>query len=62
MGHKDGGTANQPVDMKLSIMKPIGAKWVIEASDYIKSHLDMVSRILAYLTFLKVSQCMWIVL
>ena len=42
VGHKDGGTANQPVDLKLSIMKPIGAKWVIEASDYIKSHLEMI--------------------
>ena len=42
MAQKDGATANQPVDMKLSIMKPIGAKWMIEASDYIQSHLDMI--------------------
>ena len=42
VAQKDGTTANQPVDMKLSIMKPIGAKWMIEASDYIQSHLDMI--------------------
>ena len=30
---QDSGTATQPVDMKLSIIKPIGAKWMIEAFD-----------------------------
>ena len=42
MAQKDGGTADQPVDMRLSIMKPIGIKWMIEASDYIWSHPDMI--------------------
>ena len=43
VAHEDGATANQPVDMKLSIMKPIGSKWTIEASDYIQSHPDIIT-------------------
>ena len=31
VAQKDSGTVSQPVDMKLSIMKPIGVKWMIEA-------------------------------
>ena len=42
VAQKDSVTATQPVDMKLSIMKPIGAKWMIEAFDYIQSHPDMI--------------------
>ena len=42
VAQKDGGNPNQPVDMRLSIMKPIGAKWMIEASDYIKCHPEMI--------------------
>lgn len=42
VAQQDSGTATQPVDMKLSIMKPIGAKWMIEAFDYIQSHPDMI--------------------
>ena len=42
MAQKDSGTATQPVDMKLSIMKPIGAKWMMEAFDYIQSHPEMI--------------------
>ena len=50
--------ALQPVDMKLGIMKPIGAKWIIKAFNYIQSHpltwSEMVSRMLVSLTdFLK---------
>ena len=50
--------ALQPVDMKLGIMKPIGAKWMIKAFNYIQSHpltwSEMVSRMLVSLTdFLK---------
>ena len=37
MAQKDDETSNQPVDMKLSSTKPIGAKWMIEVSDYIVS-------------------------
>ena len=42
MAQKDSGTATQPGDMKLSIMKPTGAKWMIEGFDYIQSHPDMI--------------------
>ena len=28
--------------MRLSIVKPIGAKWIIAMSDYIKSHPEMI--------------------
>lgn len=34
--------AVQPVDLRLSIVKPIGAKWMIALSDYIKSHPEMI--------------------
>ena len=36
VAQKDSGNPNQPVDMRLSIMKPIGAKWMI------KSHPEMI--------------------
>ena len=42
VAQKDVGTADQPVDMRLSIIKPIRAKWMIEASDYVRSHPDMI--------------------
>ena len=42
VAQKDSGTATQTVGMKLSIMKPIEAKWMIEASDYIQSHPEMI--------------------
>ena len=45
MAHKDGGTANQPAYMTCSIMKPIRAKWMIEAPDYIQAHPDMIRNI-----------------
>ena len=42
VAQKDSGNPNQPVDMRLSVMKSIGAKWMIEASEYIKSHPEMI--------------------
>ena len=65
VAQKDGATANQPVDMKFNIMKPIGAEWMIEASDYIQSHSDMIKngcKNSDILGFLKISQCTWLVL
>ena len=37
-------------------MKPIRAKWMIEASDYIKSNPGMISRMLVFLTFLAICE------
>ncbi len=31
-----------PIDLRLSIIKPIHAQWLIEAYDYIKSRPDIV--------------------
>ena len=35
-------SALQPVAMQLSIMKPIGAKWMMDLYDYIKSKPELV--------------------
>ena len=35
-------SALQPVPMQLSIMKPIGAKWMMDLYDYIKSKPELV--------------------
>ena len=35
-------SALQPVPMQLSIMKPIGAKWMMNLYDYIKSKPELV--------------------
>ena len=32
----------EPVDLKLSVVKPIGAKWLIELSDYLKSKPEII--------------------
>ena len=42
VSQKNDGQTVQPVDMRLSIVKPIGAKWMIAMSDYIKSHPEMI--------------------
>ena len=50
VSQKNNGQTVQPVDMRLSIVKPIGAsivkpigaKWMIAMSDYIKSHPEMI--------------------
>ena len=39
---KNSDQAVQPVDVRLSIVKPIGAKWMIAVSDYIRSHPEMI--------------------
>ena len=42
VSQKNNGQTVQPVDMRLSIVKPIGAKWMIAMSDYIKSRPEMI--------------------
>ena len=32
----------EPVDLKLSVMKPLGAKWMVELHSYITSKPEMV--------------------
>ena len=39
---KQGLTTCQPIDLNLSIMKPIGARWIIELSDYFKSKPNLI--------------------
>ena len=31
-----------PIDLKLSIMKPIGAKWMIDLYDYFKAKPEII--------------------
>jgi hypothetical protein len=33
----------QPVDLRMSVSKPLGAKWLIEAFKYIKSHPSIIT-------------------
>ena len=32
----------QPADMRMSTVKPLGAKWIIEAFDYIKNEPSII--------------------
>ena len=36
----DGGMEDKVVDLKLSIVKPLGAQWLKEAYDYMLQHPD----------------------
>ena len=33
-----------PVDMRMSIMKPLGAKWLVATTDHIKTHPAIINR------------------
>ena len=38
-----GGESNpEPIDLKLSSVKPLGAQWMIKAHDHIRSHPEIV--------------------
>lgn len=37
-----GHTENKPVDLKLSTVKPLGARWVKSCFDYIKSKPEII--------------------
>ena len=39
---EDSETAPQPVDLRMSIVKPLGAKWMIKLYDYLKSKPDII--------------------
>ena len=39
---KDGGTTNEPVDLWLSIVKPISARWLVNLYDYLVSKPDII--------------------
>ena len=32
---------NAPVDLRLSIVKPLSARWFVQLSDYLKAHPDI---------------------
>lgn len=38
----DDGSTSQPVDLRMSVVKPVGAKWLIKAYDYMKSNGNIV--------------------
>ena len=38
----EGKTSKEPDDLRLSVMKPIGAKWLVELYDYMKSKPEIV--------------------
>ena len=38
----EGKTSKEPVDLRLSVMKPLGAKWLIELYDYMKGKPDII--------------------
>ena len=39
---KDVGKEIEPVDMKMSIVKPVSAKWMIDLYDYFRSHPQII--------------------
>ncbi len=39
----DGKLEKKPVDLKLSIVKPLAAKWFVQLSDYLKSKPDIIT-------------------
>ena len=32
----------EPVDLRMSLMKPLGAQWIISLCDYLSSHPDII--------------------
>ena len=39
----EGKLPKQQVDLRLNVVKPLGAKWMVELFDYIKSKPDVIS-------------------
>ena len=35
-------TVKNPVDLRLSIVKPLSAKWFVQLSDYFKAHPEII--------------------
>ena len=42
VAQKDMGKEIEPVDMRLSIVKPISAKWMVDLYDYFLAHLQTI--------------------
>ena len=40
--HQQRSQAMKPIDLKLSIMKPLGAAWMVNAYEYIKGKPDII--------------------
>ena len=38
----EGKTTKEPVDLRLSVMKPLGAKWLVELNDYMNGKPDII--------------------
>ena len=38
----DGGGETVPIDLRLSVVKPLGAKWMVKLYDYLKSKPEIV--------------------
>lgn len=38
----EGKATKQPIDLRLSVMKPLGAKWLVELYDYMKGKPDII--------------------
>ena len=38
----DEGADPKPVDLRLSLMKPLGARWLISLYDYLKEHNSII--------------------
>ena len=38
----EGKTLKAPVDLRLSVMKPLGAKWLVDLFDYLKGKPDII--------------------
>ena len=41
-GQIQGGTKVEPVDLRMSVVKPLGAKWMLKLYDYSKAHPDII--------------------
>ncbi len=39
---KSGTSLRKPIDLKLSIVKPLAARWFVQLEDYLKSHPDII--------------------
>ena len=42
-GQLSGETAKAPIDLRLSVVKPEGARWMIAMYDYLKSKPEIIS-------------------
>ena len=38
----DQGTEITPVSLRLSVMKPLGARWLVALNDYLKEHSSII--------------------